>query len=54
MLNECLIFFLNQNGSVLKVKAPVNTGKSLRLKFSRTEREHHFVGQDTSRVKERT
>jgi len=45
--------FLNRNGSVLRMKAPANTGASLWVKFSAIEREHYFVGQDTSRVKEK-
>jgi hypothetical protein len=44
--------FLKQNGSVLRVKALANAGESLRLEFSVIEREHRFVGQDYSRVKE--
>jgi len=45
--------FLNQNGSALMVKAPANMGESLWVKFSVIEREHRFVGQDSSRVKEK-
>jgi len=35
--------FLNQNGSVLRMKAPENTGASLWDKFSVIEMEHSFV-----------
>jgi hypothetical protein len=46
--------FLNQKSSVLRVKIPANTGESHWLKFSMIEREHRFVGEDTSLVKVRT
>ena len=40
--------FLKQNGSVCRVKSTANTEESLWLKFSVIEREHRFVGKDTS------